>query len=172
MVIEKERIFVENSNRTHGFGMLNLNRMPVMAVMTGIQGSGKSTFCKNYLSAYDRINLDTLHTRNKENIAIDEAFQAGNDMVIDNTNPTVEDRKKYILKAKKNGYRVVGYFMQSRIRECIARNEQREGKAKVPTTAIIATSKKLEMPSYEEGYDELYFVQITDTGIAVETWHE
>lgn len=146
--------------------------MPVMAIMTGIQGSGKSTFCKNYLSAYDRINLDTLHTRNKENNAIDEAFRAGNDMVIDNTNPTVEDRTKYILKAKKNGYRVIGYFMQSRIQECIARNEQREGKEKVPTIAITATSKKLEMPSYEEGFDELYFVQITDTGTVVEVRKE
>lgn len=146
--------------------------MPVMAIMTGIQASGKSAFCKNHLSAYDRINLDTLHTRNKENMAIDEALQAGNDMVIDNTNPTVEDRRKYIQKAKENGYRVIGYFMQSRVQECIARNELRAGKEKVPTIAIAATSKKLEMPSYEEGFDELYYVRITDTGTAVEKWQE
>ena len=146
--------------------------MPVMAIMTGIQASGKSSFCKNYLSAYARINLDTLHTRNKENIAIETAFQAKRDMVIDNTNPTAIDRKKYIVKAKENGYRVIGYFMQSRIQECIARNEQREGKEKVPTIAITATSKKLEMPSYEEGFDELYFVRLTDTGAAVEKWQE
>ncbi|MDE6221312.1 MAG: ATP-binding protein [Lachnospiraceae bacterium] len=144
--------------------------MPVMAIMTGIQASGKSTFCKNYLSAYDRINLDTLHTRNKENTAIDEAFLAQRDMVIDNTNPTVEDRKKYILKARENGYKIVGYFLQSRIQECIARNELREGKTKVPVKAITATSKKLEMPSYEEGFDELYFVRITDTGTVVDKW--
>ncbi len=62
--------------------------MPTMAVMTGIQASGKSTFCQNELSGYVRINLDTLHTRNKENIAMEEAFGAGRDMVIDNTNPT------------------------------------------------------------------------------------
>ena len=146
--------------------------MPVMAVMTGIQASGKSAFCKNYLSAYDRINLDTLHTRNKENTAIDEALQAKRDMVIDNTNPTLEDRKKYIAKAKENGYKVIGYFMQSRIQDCIARNELREGKEKVPAKALAATSKKLEMPSYEEGFDELYFVRITETGTVVEKWQE
>ena len=88
--------------------------MAVMAIMTGIQPSGKSTFCKKYLTEYVRINLDTLHTRNKENMAVDEAFRLGKDMVIDNTNPTVEDRQKYILRAKENGYRVIGYFMQSR----------------------------------------------------------
>lgn len=144
--------------------------MPVMAIMTGIQASGKSVFCKNYLSAYDRINLDTLHTRNKENTAIDEAFHAKRDMVIDNTNPTAADRRKYILKAKEKGYRIVGYFMQSRLQECIARNELREGKEKIPAKAIAATSNRLEMPSYEEGFDELYFVSITDAGMAVEKW--
>ena len=146
--------------------------MPEMAIMIGIQASGKSAFCKEYLSAYDRINLDTLHTRNKENLAIDEALRLKKNMVIDNTNPTVEDRKKYVLKAKENGYRVTGYFMQSRLQECIERNELREGKEKVPEKAIAATSNKLEMPSYAEGFDELYFVSITDTGMSVEKWRD
>lgn len=72
--------------------------MPTMAVMTGIQASGKSTFCKSNLPGYVRINLDTLHTRNKENLAMDEAFCAKRDIVIDNTNPTAAERRKYILK--------------------------------------------------------------------------
>ena len=93
-------------------------------------------------------------------------------MVIDNTNPTAEERRKYILRAKEKGYKVVGYFMQSRLQECVARNEQREGKEKVPSKAIAATSNKLEIPSYEEGFDELYFVRITDTGMVVDAWSE
>jgi len=146
--------------------------MPVMAIMTGIQASGKSTFCKSYLTEYDRINLDTLHTRNKENTAMEAAFLAKRDMVIDNTNPTAQDREKYIRKAKENGYCVVGYFMQSKLQECIARNEQREGKAKVPAKAIAATSNRLEMPSYQEGFDALYFVKLTEAGVFVEKWKE
>jgi len=146
--------------------------VPVMAIMIGIQASGKSTFCKNYLTEYERINLDTLHTRNKENTAIEEAFGAKRDMVVDNTNPTVQDREKYIRRAKENGYRVVGYFMQSKLQECIARNEQRQGKAKVPTRAIATTSNQLEMPSYQEGFDVLYFVRLTKSGILVEKWKE
>lgn len=146
--------------------------MPVMAIMTGIQASGKSTFCRGHLSAYDRINLDTLRTRNRENTAIGEALGAKRDMVIDNTNLTREERRKYILKAKENGYKTVGYFMQSRLQECIARNELREGKEKVPAKAVAAASNKLEMPSYAEGFDELYFVAITDAGMSVEKWRE
>lgn len=146
--------------------------MPVMAIMIGIQASGKSTFCKSYLTGYDRINLDTLHTRNKENTAINEAFRVKHDMVIDNTNPTVQDRELYIRKAKENGYCVVGYFMQSKLQECIARNDQREGKAKVPAKAIAATSNRLEMPSYQEGFDALYFVKLTEAGAFIERWRE
>lgn len=149
-----------------------MEKMPVMAIMTGIQASGKSAFCREYLPTYVRINLDMLHTRNKENMAIDEAFRAGKDMVIDNTNPTVEDRRKYILRAQEKGYRVAGYFMQSRLQECVVRNDQREGKEKVPPKAIAATSNKLEMPSYKEGFDELYFVRIADAGMVVEAWSE
>lgn len=148
-------------------GMVSIQ---TLAIMIGIQASGKSTFCRNYLPGYDRINLDTLHTRNKENIAMDEAFFAGRNIVIDNTNPTAKDRKKYITKAKEHGYHVTGYFMQSRLKECTARNELREGKAKIPTKAIAATSNRLQMPSYEEGFDELYFVRITDTGMYADPW--
>ena len=101
---------------------------------------------------------------------MEEAFGAGRDMVIDNTNPTAADRKKYIEKAKEHGYRVIGYFMQSRVQECTARNELREGKAKIPARAIAATSNKLELPSYEEGFDELYFVCMKEKGMRVEKW--
>lgn len=43
--------------------------------MIGIQASGKSTFCKMNLPEYVRINLDELHTRNKESIAIHDAIE-------------------------------------------------------------------------------------------------
>ena len=83
-----------------------------MAIMIGIQGSGKSTFCQEHLSSFCRINLDTLKTRHQEQLAIDECFKCGKNIVIDNTNPTVEERKKYILQAKNEGYKINGYFLE------------------------------------------------------------
>ena len=146
--------------------------MKTMAIMTGIQGSGKSEFCKRHLSSYERINLDTLHTRNKENIALNDAVSENRDIVIDNTDPDIQSRKKYIDIAKENGYYIVGYFMQSRIKDCIERNNQREGKARVSDAAIVSTSNKLQMPSYDEGFDELYYVSIKDNDFLVEKWRE
>ena len=141
-----------------------------IAIMIGIQGSGKSTFCQKYLPNFYRINLDTLKTRHQEQLAIDECFRCGRNFVIDNTNPTIDERGKYILRAKKEGYKILGYFMESKIKDCIERNNQRTGKACIPATAIAATSNKLQLPSYDEGFDELYFVKNNGLDMAIEDW--
>lgn len=70
------------------------------------------------------------------------------------------------------GYRVIGYFMQSRLQECIARNNQREGKERIPAKAIAMTSNRLEMPSFDEGFDELYFVANDGSEMIISEWRE
>lgn len=144
--------------------------MKTMVIMIGIQASGKSTFAKRKLSNYTRINLDTLNTRNKELMEFERALEAGENIVIDNTNPKASDRERYIPRAKEHGYKVVCYFMQSRVKDCVERNENRVGKAKVNTKAIAATSNKLEMPEYAEGFDEIYYVRISDKGFVIDEW--
>ena len=145
--------------------------MSTMILMIGIQGSGKSEFYKQYLSDnFVRVNLDTLKTRNEERLLIEQCFAEPCDFAVDNTNPTRAERQRYITLAKEHGYRIVGYFMQSRLKECIARNELREGKARVPANAIAATSNKLELPSYEEGFDELYFVSNDGKNMEISEW--
>jgi len=144
--------------------------MPIMAIMIGIQASGKSQFAMTYLRDYTRVNLDTLHTRNKEKLAIDDAIKSGENIVIDNTNPLKEDRARYISAVSGHGYRIEGYFMRSRLQDCMERNEHRTGKEKVPRTAIAATSNKLELPDYSEGFDRLYFVSFEDGKTEIQEW--
>ena len=142
-----------------------------MIIMIGLQGSGKSTFFQKYLSEdYIRVNLDTLKTRHQESLLLNECLREGKSFAVDNTNPTREDRARYIPLAKENGYRIIGYFMESKIKDCIARNSLREGKARVPDKAIAATSNKLEIPSFDEGFDELYFVKNDGETMTVEPW--
>ena len=146
--------------------------MKTIFIMMGIQGSGKSTFCRKSLADVERVNLDTLKTRNAERQAIEACQARGCDYVIDNTNPTRADRQRYIPSAKSLGYRVVGYFMQSRLRDCIARNELREGGTKIPAKAIAATSNRLELPKKCEGFDELYFVENDGVTMTISEWRE
>ena len=129
-----------------------------MIIMIGLQGSGKSEYVKQHLFDYERVNLDTLHTRTKEQKLLNECFENGRDIVIDNTNPTKEARAKYITQAKEHGYKVTGYYMQSVLKDCIERNSLRDGKAKVPAHVIAHLSKIMELPEYQEGFDELYYI--------------
>ena len=144
--------------------------MPILAIMIGIQASGKSRFVATYLKGYTRINLDTLHTRNKEKLALDEAIKNAENIVIDNTNTTIGERAKYIQAVFGHGYKIDGYFMQSQLQDCIERNENRTGKEKVPRKAIAATFNKLELPDYKEGFDSLYFVNFAGEEANIYEW--
>ena len=90
--------------------------------------------------------------------------------VVDNTNPTRKDRARYIDAAKERGYRVIGYYFQSSISACKERNSRRTGKALLPVSALAATHRTLELPGWDEGFDELYYVRIDDSSFAVEPW--
>ena len=144
-----------------------------VVILMGLQGSGKSTFYRMHLSEdFVRVNLDTLKTRYQEKLLIEECLYLQKSFAVDNTNPTRADRERYISSAKEHGYRIVGYFMESKIKDCMQRNAQREGAARVPEKAIAATSNKLEIPSYDEGFDELYFVKNDGTTMTIEEWRK
>lgn len=145
----------------------------VLVILMGIQGSGKSTFYHNFLAKnFVRVNLDTLKTRNQEKLLIGDCIKQGKSFVVDNTNPTKADRGRYIPSAKASGYKVIGYFMESKLKDCIERNNLRQGKEKIPSIAIAATSNKLQLPSFNEGFDELYFVKNDGKTMTVLEWRE
>ena len=77
---------------------------------------------------------------------------------------------RYISLAKENGYLVIGYYFQSSISACKERNSQRTGKALLPVSALAATHRILELPDWDEGFDELYAVK-TGPGHKVWTTH-
>ena len=87
----------------------------VLAIMIGIQGSGKSTFYHQFLAKdFVRVNLDTLKTRQREKLLIEDCIKQEKCFAVDNTNPTKEDRQRYISLAKAAGYKIIGYFMESK----------------------------------------------------------
>lgn len=149
-----------------------MDREKEAIIFIGIQASGKTTFYQTFYADYEHINLDTLHTRNKEHLLLLDCLERGRSFVVDNTNPTKKDRGKYILAAKEQDYYIKGYYFRSSIQESVERNEVRTGKAKVPEQAIAATHRRLEIPEYSEGFDELYYVYIVEGAFKVLKWEE
>ena len=143
-----------------------------MVILMGLQGSGKSTFFAREFAdkGFEHISLDMLKTRRKEAEVLQYCIDNNKDCVIDNTNPTKADRSRYIVPGKHSDFRVVGYFLQSKLADCLERNERRE--RKVPKKGILATFNKIEMPSLQEGFDELNFVCIENGEFKISKWIE
>ena len=143
-----------------------------LVIFIGLQASGKSTFFRErFAETHEHVSKDLFRNNKNANRRqaqlIEDALGAGRSVVVDNTNPTPEDRRALIRLGGEYGARIVGYYFDASLHECLRRNEAREGKARVPDVAIYATAKKLVPPSTEEGFDELLRVQMNDSAFEV-----
>ncbi|NVJ26951.1 ATP-binding protein [Myxococcus sp. AM011] len=149
-----------------------------LILFIGLQASGKSRFFQRRFSdTHVLVSKDLWpHARRKEarqRRLIVEALGAGRSVVVDNTHPTPEQRMPLIALGHERGARVLGFYFESRLADCLARNAKREGRARVPEVALFATVKQLRRPSLEEGFDSLYHVSwAADGGFSVEDWKE
>jgi predicted kinase len=143
-------------------------------IFVGIQAVGKSSFYRErFFDTHLRINLDMLKTRYRERILLRACLDAKQPFVVDNTNPSVEERARYIEIARSGGFRLVGYYFRSPPKDALTRNARRTGKARIPEKGILGTHKRLRVPRLEEGFDELYYVRIDETGcFVVEEWSD
>lgn len=134
-------------------------------IFVGIQATGKSTFYKDqYFKSHIRINLDMLKTRHREKLLLDACIEMKQPFVVDNTNPTKDDRQRYINLAKENRFKIVGYYFSSEILQCLERNKKRPENEQIPERGIKGTYSKLELPDYSEGFEELYYVKTDENG--------
>ena len=121
-----------------------------------------------FAGSHDWVSKDRFpHNRNparRQRQLVEEALGAGRSVVIDNTNPTPQERAEPIALARSLGARVVGYYFESHLAECLERNRNRVGKARVPDVALYATAKRLQPPSYAEGFDQLYRARMAGEG--------
>ena len=141
-------------------------------IFVGIQAAGKSSFYRErFFNTHLRINLDMLKTRHRERALLRACIELQQPFVVDNTNPTAEERARYIVPAKAAGFRVIGYYFQSRVPDCLARNDRRGPRERVPDKAIGGTAGRLQLPSLAEGFDALHYVRIDESGgFRVEEW--
>ncbi len=141
-------------------------------IFCGIQASGKTTFYKDFfLKSHIRISLDQLRTRNKEEKYIQLCLSFNQSFVVDNTNPTINDRGKYINVAKEHKCKIICYYFKSKLNDSLERNKKRIGKENIPEIGVRGTFNKLEIPSFKEGFDELYYVEINENSFTIKEWH-
>ena len=143
-------------------------------IFIGVQASGKSTFCKQrFYDTHLRINLDMLRTKHRENLLLSACLEAKQNFVIDKTNPTAEARSKYIQLAKLHKFKVIGYYFQSKLEDALQRNAGRDGKAKIDERGVRGVFSKLELPTFAEGFDKLFYVWIDEHNeFVVEKWKD
>jgi predicted kinase len=143
-------------------------------IFVGLQGAGKSSFYQQrFFDTHLHLSLDMLKTRNRERRLLQACIETRQRFVVDNTNPTRAERQVYIRAGREAGFRVVGYYFQSQVEACQRRNEGRPAAKQVPLRAILGTAGRMELPSLEEGFDELYYVRIDEIcAFVVEGWRD
>jgi O-acetyl-ADP-ribose deacetylase (regulator of RNase III) len=128
-------------------------------IFVGLQGSGKSTFYRTHFAdSHVLVSRDSFpNNRNparRQRQLIEEALGAGRSVIVDNTNPTLEDRAELISLARAFGATVVAYYFESRLADCLERNRQRPGKASVPVVALYATRKRVQHSILDQFFGE------------------
>ena len=136
-----------------------------LVILVGLPASGKSTFFQTHFAGTHRHvskdlmpNIRNRVQRQRELIA--QALTHGQSVVVDNVNASAAERAHLIALGRGHGSRIIGYHFDSRVHECLERNATRGGRQRVPDVAVYVAAKRLEVPSYAEGFDCLYRVRL------------
>lgn len=149
-------------------------------LLAGLPGSGKSTWAKHWVEnnsasaivSRDEIRFSMLKDEEDYFAHEDQVYQIFiqrtqtllnspyiNDIFVDATHLNSKARKKLLNALVIPDRAEVGcVYFTTPINVCIERNNQREGRAKVPETVIHNMSKSYVFPTLREGFDMVYEV--------------
>ncbi|MFF7969714.1 AAA family ATPase [Streptomyces sp. NPDC007905] len=132
-----------------------------VAVLVGLQASGKSTFYAQCLSdRYALVSKDLFPrgARNKQQRQmrlVVEHLAAGRPVVVDNTNPSPAEWGPLVETAHTRGATVTAYWFPPDVAGSLRRNATRDGRERVPDVGVLATLKRLRKPSPADGFDQV-----------------
>ncbi|KAF8243977.1 PNK3P-domain-containing protein [Wilcoxina mikolae CBS 423.85] len=135
-----------------------------IVIFVGSPGAGKSTFYRRYLEplGYERVNQDTLKTRDKcVRVARDFLSQAKS-VAIDNTNPDVATRAIWTSLAKEQGVPIRCIYFTSPAELCQHNDAVRafggelvnpEKRTILPGIAFSSYASRFSKPNEDEGFE-------------------
>lgn len=141
--------------------------MPTLYIMIGIPGSGKTTYAKKNLHEAVYIGTDAIRKKlygkemtirgwRKIRRMVPKLaachLRKGRDVVVDCTNITVHNRKRYFRHLPKDTS-VVAVFLDTPVQNAIENNRKRA--RNVPVPGIIYKYLCIQHPSLMEGFAEI-----------------
>lgn len=146
---------------------------PILAVMIGISGSGKSTYANGLKTSLKAELVETDAIREEltgdssdqsQNYKVfqvakkrvNDLLSQGKNAIIDATSVSVRDRKDWIQIGRDNNAEVRAYFIDTPIDVCKSQNIKRQ--RKVPDEVIDRQASRLESPTKAEGFDNVTVV--------------
>jgi len=136
-------------------------------ILCGLQAAGKTTLYRDrFLETHARISMDLLRTRAREAAFLRVCFETRMPFVVDNTNPTVADRARYVGLARDAGYRVIGFLVE--VDHAVAAGRNLARARTVPAAGLRDVARRLVRPTPEEGFDELWHATAGPDGWRIE----
>jgi predicted kinase len=132
-------------------------------ILCGVQGSGKTTLYRDrFLETHARVSLDLLRTRARERAFLATCIETRMPFVVDNTNPTVSERARYLQPARQAGFKLIAYLVEVDHTVAAGRNAARE--RAIPAAGLRDVARRLVKPTPEEGFDELFHATAAPDG--------
>ncbi|GGW14104.1 hypothetical protein GCM10018980_13880 [Streptomyces capoamus] len=143
---------------------------PDVAVLVGLQASGKTSFFTQCLSdRYEPVGKDLFPrgARNKQRRQmrlLAEHLAAGRSVAVDNTNPSPREWEPLVEAAHARGATATAYWFPPDAAGSLRRNARRAGRDRVPDVGVLATLKRLRAPTAADGFDAVYEVGFDGRG--------
>ncbi|MFN8376124.1 MAG: ATP-binding protein [Anaerolineae bacterium] len=138
------------------------------------EATSRSSFYKErFYRTHMRINLDMLKSRHREGRSFcARVWKTQQAFVVDNTNTTIKTRSKYVELVKSAGFKLIDLLFLIQLTGRPAAQRSRQGEGTDSDAGVIGMYNRLQQPSYSEGFNELYYVKLTDSGFIVREWRD
>ena len=145
----------------------------------GAAGSGKTTTAQKLseknnatLFSYDEFKKECKarqlpEMRLQMYQSILSSLQSKENVVIDDLNITKASRTILLKNLKSASCKKILIVMDTPLKECLRRNNQRSWPAKLPEDVIINIYNLYESPSVDEGWDKIIYVEYIDDVSAI-----